>query len=625
MELRWHTGVVLTVSILLGKGAAAQAISPPLVRLAVPARPSAFAELDALTGLRRMRIWREGDPVRIKGDLRGGETLAPTPDTPPTVDPLIGNRTRMLSVLSIGAVTAAPPRAETNVDGIGATGFLPPDTVGDVGPNHYIQMVNSAFAVYDKGGRPLAGPAEINSLWKGFGGPCERENDGDPVVRYDHLADRWLVSQFALSRFKQCIAISRGPDPLTSGWHLYAFDTLDAAGKPVTPDYPKIGVWPDGYYMSTQRGFPSDGMDVWVFERERMLTGRAARQVQFSLAAPSIVLQPSDLDGPPPPAGTPNVFLRQVDGERFGGVDRLELYAFSVDWSDPARSTFKPRIALPVAAFDSVLCSATLGGACVPQPGTQQRLHTLSVWPMFRAQYRSQADHDTVLFSHTVDGSGAEQAAVRWYELRQAQGADWAVFQQGTHMPDSLHRWMGSVAMDGAGHITAAYSVAGTSTAPGLRAATRREADPPGVLGPELEIVAGGGSQTEPSSRWGDYASMDVDPANPCALWFTSLYYASTSAAGWRTRIVEIVPPGRSRNCNHLMPDVFGLTLDEATARLTRAGLRVEEAASRAPADGVGPLSKFLVTETSIPAGAELKSPLVGVRLILEQVRQEIR
>ena len=108
-------------------------------------------------------------------------------------------------------------------------------------------------------------------------------------------------------------------------------------GNPVFPDYPKIGVWPDAYYMGTQRGFPSGGLDVWAFERDKMLAGAPAALVQFSVPAPSLFLMPSDLDGPPPPVGTPNFFVRQVDGDRFGGTDRLEVFAFNVDWSNPAR------------------------------------------------------------------------------------------------------------------------------------------------------------------------------------------------------------------------------------------------------------------------------------------------
>jgi len=502
-----------------------------------------------------IRIWQEGDPVRVKGDLKGHDDLT-TPQFRPQKesDPLV-SRPQPARPTAASAAPLAAPTVGANFDGIGATGVLPPDTIGAVGPNHYIQMVNSAFAIYDKSGSLLAGPSQINSLWQGFGGPCESDNDGDPVVRYDHLADRWLVSQFAVDMNMQCIAISRGPDPVTSGWFLYAFPTRDANGNPVTPDYPKIGVWPDGYYMSTQRGFPNSGLDVWVFERNRMLAGQPARQVQFAVGAPSIVLQPSDLNGPPPSAGTPNFFIRHFDGQRFGGQDRIEIFAFSVNWANPAASTFQSVSNLPTAAFDSVLCNADLMGACVPQPGTNARLETLSVWPMFRAQYRNFGTHETLLLNHSVDATGQDLAGIRWYELRRSPSGSWSIFQQATHAPDSVHRWMGSLAADEAGNIALGYSVGNAQTFPGIRVATRRAADPAGMLGPEITIVNGGGSQTHPASRWGDYGSMDVDPSRPCTFWYTTLYYATTSQAGWRTRIAEVRVP----ECSALAADLYQL------------------------------------------------------------------
>lgn len=532
----------LALGVSAPMGALAQPISAPLVREAAAPKTSTTADTHVLMAAAPMRVWREGDPVRVKDDLKADRGLgAAQPARAKRSDQLLG---RDLKAAPKGVTLS--PNVPTNFDGIGATGVLPPDPVGAVGPNHYIQMVNSAFSIFDKTGTKLSGPSQINSLWKNFGGPCEMENEGDPVVRYDHLADRWLVSQFAVDEHMQCIAISRGPDPVTSGWNLYAFPTKDANGNSVTPDYPKIGVWPDGYYMSTQRGFPSDGLDVWVFERDKMIAGQPARQVQFAIAAPSIVLQPSDLTGPPPPVGTPNYFVRPVDGQRFSGNDRLEVYEFSVDWANPAASTFKLATAIPTAPFDSVLCTADLMGACVPQPNTNVRLETLTAWPMFRAQYRNFGAHQTLLLNHTVDATGHDVAGIRWYELRKSGSSDWKIHQQGTHSPDNLHRWMGTMAMDQAGNIALGYSVSSSNTFPGLRVATRKRSSAKGKFVSELLIVNGGGSQTHSAARWGDYGSIDVDPARPCTFWFTSLYYAQTSAAGWRTRIAEIRMP----NCN---------------------------------------------------------------------------
>ena len=560
---RWGAVVLVNatacaVALLASPSLLAQQISAPLVRPASTPKPSVTEDTRALMLASPMRPWRDGDPVRVKGDLKGQDVLSPPVVVPrKQMDPLLRPRQPAGAAKALTAPTAAPT-VGANFDGIGATGVLPPDTIGAVGPNHYIQMVNSAFAIYDKAGNLLAGPSQINSLWKGFGGPCESDNDGDPVVRYDYLADRWLVSQFAIDKNMQCIAISRGANPVTSGWFLYAFPTTDAQGNPVTPDYPKIGVWPDAYYMSSQRGFPSSGLDVWAFERDRMLAGQPARQVQFAVGAPSIVLQPADLNGLVPPPGTPNFFVRQLDGQRFGGQDRLEIYAFSVNWQNPAASTFQLAATLPTAAFDSVLCNAGLMGNCVPQPGTNARLETLTVWPMFRAQYRNFATHETLLLNHTVDATGQDLAGIRWYELRRPANGTWSIFQQGTHSPDGVHRWMGSIAMDEAGNVALGYSVANAQTFPGIRLATRRASDPAGTLGAEITIANGGGSQTFAAApRWGDYSSMDVDPSRPCTFWFTTLYYASTSQAGWSTRIAEVRVP--ESECGVVSADLYQL------------------------------------------------------------------
>jgi hypothetical protein len=488
--------------------------------------------------------WEPGDPVRTVEDLK--EQMGPT-------EPVEGARPAQAFEAAVMA-----PIAGVNFEGIPATGVLPPDTNGDVGPNHYIQIVNSAFSIFDKSGTPLAGPTMINALWAGFGGPCETLNNGDPIVRYDALADRWLISQFALpggnQGFFECIAVSRTADPVAGGWFLYAFPTNDGtSGAPIFPDYPKLAVWPDAYYMGTQRGFPNGGLDVWAFERDKMLAGAPAALVQFSVPRPSLFLMPSDLDGAPPPPDTPNFFVRQVDGERFGGTDRLEVFAFTVDWANPAASTFVQLANLATDPFDSVLCSPTLLGACIPQPGVSQRLETLTVWPMWRLQYRNFGTHQAMVVNHTVDADGQDLAGIRWYELRRAGPGAWSIFQQGTYAPDSEHRWMGSIAMDRDGNIGLGYSVSSGTVSPSIRRTGRLATDPPGQMTqPEAVIIAGTGSQTHPSGRWGNYSSMDVDPSDDCSFWYTSLYYQTTSTAGWSTRVASF----RNPECGKEPPEV---------------------------------------------------------------------
>ncbi|PLS77972.1 MAG: PKD domain-containing protein, partial [Chloroflexi bacterium] len=273
-----------------------------------------------------------------------------------------------------------------NFDGITFTGFSPPDTVGDVGPDHYIQMVNASFAIYNKTGTLLAGPSNINTLWAGFGGECENENAGDPIVIYDQASERWLFSQFtspSSAPFFMCIAISRTNNPVTGGWNLYAFDL------PAAHDYMKYGLWPDGYYMST---FEGATLGAYVFDRANMLNGNAATFQYFNINALTGTrvtrILPADWDGATAPAtGAANPFIRSVDGAVNGGNDRLEMWEFHTDWATPANSTFTLATTLTTAAFDSDMCGFNRN--CIPQPNTAQGVDALSNRLMHRLQYRN--------------------------------------------------------------------------------------------------------------------------------------------------------------------------------------------------------------------------------------------
>jgi hypothetical protein len=409
-------------------------------------------------------------------------------------------------------------------------------------------MTNLSFAVYDRSGNVLLGPVNSNTLWSPLGGVCASNNDGDPVVLYDQAADRWLVSQFALPRyprgpFYQCIAVSMTDDP-TGAWHLYVYPISDTKLN----DYPKFGVWRDGYYMSINQfkcnifGCSWQGAGVVAFERDKMLTGDlTARAVYFDLYAtdPNLGgMLPADWDGlTPPPAGAPNPFV-QMDDDSWGySPDQLQIWNFHVDWDTPANSTFSLDRKLTVAAFDSNLCGYDRN--CIPQPGGVN-VDAISDRPMYRLQYRNfgsdQTPDQVLVTNHTVD-VGSDHAGVRWYELRNT-GSGWSINQQGTYAPDSDHRWMGSVAMNGAGDIGLGYSVASTTTYPSIRFTGRLNSDTLGQMTQgEGTIVNGGGSQSHSSGRWGDYSMMSVDPVDDCTFWYTQEYYPVNSSAGWKTRI----------------------------------------------------------------------------------------
>jgi hypothetical protein len=241
-----------------------------------------------------------------------------------------------------GGGTSAPTSLQTFEGVNNVNAVLPPDTVGDVGPNHYVQMVNLSFAIWDRNGNKLYGPVDSSTLWQGFGGPCESSNDGDPIVQYDHLADRWVMSQFALPNFPkgpfyQCIAISQSGDP-AGAYHRYEFTISENKLN----DYAKFGVWPDGYYMSMNQytcnifSCTWAGQGVASFERDQMLKGEPARIVYFDLYSVNRNLGgmlPADLDGPVPPAGAPHPFC-EVDDDAWGySPDQIQCWNFHVTGS----------------------------------------------------------------------------------------------------------------------------------------------------------------------------------------------------------------------------------------------------------------------------------------------------
>lgn len=413
---------------------------------------------------------------------------------------------------------------------------IPPDTNGDVGPAHYVQSVNLIFAIYDKRGNRLLGPLPNNVLWAGFGGLCETRNAGDPIVLYDHLADRWLFSQLAGGSppFHQCVAISVTGDP-SGEWYRYDFPITSGLFN----DYPKFGVWPDAYYMSAgPRGFPGPPSEVFAFEREQMLAGRPARRVSFvGLASLGYVAaMPCDLDGPPPPPGSANYFV----GVKQSQSQALYLFQFHVDWSRPETSTFGiggfPNATLDTVAPFKLICPSTRD--CIPQPDTGIGLDALAGrYVMYRAQYRNFGGHESIVFNHTVKTNG-DRAAVRWYEIRNPGGLP-VIYQQSTYAPaDGGHRWMASAAMDGQGNLALGFSVSSPTVYPSIFYAGRRAADPLGelTLG-EVSMQPGSGSQLSTLNRWGDYSSMSVDPSDDCSFWYTTEYYAATSTTGWQTRV----------------------------------------------------------------------------------------
>jgi hypothetical protein len=429
------------------------------------------------------------------------------------------------------APAVASPSVATSFEGLGAGqyGFTitsaPPDTNGAVGATQYVQWVNQSFAVFDKAtGAKLLGPVAGNTLWSGFGGGCQTNNDGDPVVVYDKLANRWVMSQFSVSTtpYLQCIAVSQTSDA-TGSWYRYSFQYSNF------DDYPKMGVWPDAYY-ETFNMFNSSGTfvgsDACAYDRGKMLSGLAATQVCFQQSTAVGGLLPADVDGTtPPPAGSPNYML-------YFGSNSLNLYKFHVDFGTPANSTFVGPTVISVAPF-SPLCG---GGTCVPQPSIGNTLDSVGDRLMYRLAYRNFGSHESLVVNHSV--TAGSSGGVRWYEIQNPSGTP-VVAQQSTFAPDATYRWMGSAAMDQAGDLAIGYTKSSSSVYPSVAFAGRLATDPVNTLQTETIVVNGTGSQNGSLTRWGDYSAMTVDPVDDCTFWYTQEYMKTTGSFNWNTRIAN--------------------------------------------------------------------------------------
>ena len=429
------------------------------------------------------------------------------------------------------------PTPVLNFDGIPFPGVgcncAPPDTNGEVGDTQYVQMVNEGFQVFDKTtGASLVGPNSITSVWAGFGGVCETAGHGDPVVLYDQIANRWLISQFAGTSIPtdECVAISTTSDA-TGSYFRYAFHL----GSNFF-DYPHLGVWPDGYYMSMNvfnaAGTVFLGPQAFAFDRNAMLSGAPAAFVTPGITGGSNedFFLPADLDGSNlPPAGAPNPFVE------YPGNNTYRLRQFHVDFATPANSTFT-LFANPAAAGFTTLCATTRN--CVPQLGGtgSNAIDGIGDRLMFRLAYRNFGDHESLVGNYTVKANNV--AGVRWFELRGISAGPVTVFQESTYQPDTDWRWLGSVAMDSAGNLAVGFSASSTTIHPQVRYAGRLSSDPLNTLAQgETHLFDGAGSQQGTNGRWGDYSSLTVDPVDDCTFWYTNEYYQTTGTFNWRTRI----------------------------------------------------------------------------------------
>jgi hypothetical protein len=469
----------------------------------------------------------------------------------------------------------------SNQDNFDVFGFRvnPPDPVGDVGPNHYVEMINLVFAVYSKTGMRLLGPVDTGTLWSDFAIEDCTDPSGDPIVVYDQFVDRWILTQFTTRGlnpdgsfnglpFYNCIAISQTGDP-TGAYYRYAFITSQpGTTSAFFPDYPKYGVWTDSYAV-TSRDFGSEGeygISVYALEKNKMVNGQAnARAVHFFLDGndPAVLpligdgLLPADVDGKQKPKNNTAIPIvgTQDDGAAdYGGTfDALNIWDLDVKWRSTPTASLVLKTQLPVAPFDSIFPCAPTARDCLPQPGITNPAQYLDILsyrqrPIWRLAYRNFKDYEALVTNQSVEAAPAV-GGTRWYEIRRTSGT-YRVHQQGTVFGADVHRWMGSIAQDKKGNMALGYSVVnGTTVFPGIRYTGRLAGDPLNTM-PQGEgtIINGSGVQTTVNSRWGDYTSMNIDPVDDCTFWYVNEYYTAagqaSSPAGWQTRIASFKFPG---------------------------------------------------------------------------------
>jgi hypothetical protein len=498
-------------------------------------------------------------PKHFKGDVRhipkGRVRKIDRRPEPQIPNDAPGGSQQPDAAVQTAVAAAAAPAPATSFDGLDYANWgagWPPDTNGDVGPNHFVQTVNTAIGIYDKASGAQLAAFTFDGLFSAAatGTPCDDSNQGDPVVLYDPIGDRWIVSDFAWTDFAagamyECMAVSATGDPVGGGWHFYAWK-LNNGG--VLPDYPKLAVWPDGVYMSTNN-FATTGSQsfqnaqVYAFDRVAMEAGQPAQAVSF--AVPRTVggvtvfsLLPSNARSVTglPPSGSPNYFASIY------GSYNIRVWKFHVDWANTAGSTFTGPTNATIGTF-------SVGPGNVPEQ-TGNNLDTLSYRLMMQNQYTNLGGAESLWLTHTVgSGSTPNVARVRWYELRVTGGAvAGSPRQQSTFAPDSKHRFMPSLAVDKSGDMAIGYSVSDATMSPAVRYAGRLAGDPLSTLGQsETTLVQGTGYQCctfsdgTLNTRWGDYSAMTIDPVDGCTFWYTNEYTnaqpTTLKESVWRTRI----------------------------------------------------------------------------------------
>jgi hypothetical protein len=448
----------------------------------------------------------------------------------------------------------------------------PPDPNGDVGPNNYIQAVNNAYAIYNKAGSMITSFTE-DQLWSGGPSPCNGSSQGDPIVLYDQLADRWILSHFAFatnasSNFYQCIAVSKTNDPVAGGWWLYPL-RMDPGGTGKPPvgtinDYTKLGIWSDCLYMAAN-GFSMPagsfaGTSYASLSRSDLENGTALTwSLGFiSNASDPFTMIPSSLLGSAagslPPAGTPNYFVSESQT-----TFDYEVRKFTAGPNCGAGGTLSTT---PAIVSQTIYAQTPTNTNIVSQPGTLSALDMIDDRLMQKVRYRKIGGTESLWVVHNTLTATTGTVVPQWAQIDVTGGASATLVQQQIYTPDmTLHRWMGSLAVDNAGNMALGYSTSSSAQFPSIAYSGRLASDPLNTLPQtEVQLTAGAGSQTvmnggKPVNRWGDYTAMSVDPSDDCTFWYTNQYYASQAngdLGNWQTRIGSF----RFPSCTTASPSV---------------------------------------------------------------------
>ena len=457
---------------------------------------------------------------------RGINKVVPGKGLPKTIDPALQSK--------MGEIPVKAPIL--TFDGA-VSRSTPTDPTGAVGLNHYVNAWNSEFAIWDKDGNNIIPGASLSSIGGAFNG----ENDGDPIVFYDESANRFILMQFSAEGGESStppallFAVCQGPDPVNDGWYTYRFD-LEAL-----PDYPKISLWRDGYYITTNKdALEPEGKEiVYVLERDKMLQGsNDVRILGFPLpgiqnngfySPAGFSVMGTDL---PPPGDAPIIYLQD---DQWEGVnqDHLKIWLLDVDWDNPASSTIgeSQELTNGVSPFTSTFDGG--GFQNLAQPGNDIEIDALQGAMMYMTQYRRFQNHNSVVMNFVVDvdPSFGKHAGIRWYELRQsADGAPWNVYQEGTYAPDNSDRFSGSIGIDARGNIGLGFTVVNDNPTnpvfPSIRYTGRFRGDELGRMSIEEQSIAEGDSpQPRPEGRYGDYAHLSIDPSDDITFWHNAEYF----------------------------------------------------------------------------------------------------